>query len=112
MCVCVCVYVQVKATPVRGMINPTGTVDEMYVDMGAYGNPKTADYHHVTTSRAVEEHVRKVGGFQALYADCYMTREEFRDMFDHGTLDRLRDQYACTKAFPEPYDKVCKKTRH
>lgn len=102
---------KVCKTPVRGVINPTGDEDEMFVDMGAYGNPKSANYNHIETSRAVEEHVRKVKGFQALYADCYMTRAEFREMFDHTNLDELRKKYDCIGAFPEPYDKVCKKAR-
>jgi hypothetical protein len=39
--------------------------------------------------------------FQMLYADSYMTKEEFRQMFDHTMYDRLRSQLKCTDAFPE-----------
>lgn len=47
-----------------------------------------------------------------LYADSYLTRAEFRDMFDHTLYDKLRLQYKHTKqAFPEVYDKVNRSAR-
>ena len=46
------------------------------------------------------------------YADTYMDREEFREMFDHRQYDRLRKELPrCLDAFPEVFDKVCKKNR-
>lgn len=47
-----------------------------------------------------------------LYADCYMTREEFWDMFDGSLYHSLREQMNCKDAFPEVYDKICKAARH
>ena len=44
-----------------------------------------------------------------LYADSYLTRDEFRAMFDHTLLDKQRAALGAEKAFPEPYDKVCYK---
>ena len=32
---------------------------------------------------------RNVNGFQMMYADSYMTREEFRQMFDHTLYDKV-----------------------
>jgi len=56
--------------------------------------------------------VRQVKGYQMMYADTYMTREEFREMFDHSQYDKLRASLpSCLDAFPEIYDKVCKKNR-
>lgn len=95
----------------RGMVGPTPDGEEMFVDIGAYGNPNAPSYHHIDTSRAVEDFVREVHGFQGLYADSYHTRGEFRDMFDHTLLDKMRAKYNCLDAFPEPYDKVCKNAR-
>ena len=46
-----------------------------------------------------------------LYADSYLTREEFRTMFDHSLYDQMRDTLNCKKAFPEVYDKVSRKAR-
>ncbi len=39
---------------------------------------------------------------QMMYADSYMTREEFREMFDHRVYDQLREKLPlCLQAFPE-----------
>ena len=46
-----------------------------------------------------------------MYADSYMTRDEFRAMFDHTLYDRQREKLACSGKFPEVYDKVNKKAR-
>ena len=46
-----------------------------------------------------------------LYADSYMTREEFREMFDHTLYDKMRKELHCEDAFPEVYDKVNRKVR-
>lgn len=50
--------------------------------------------------------------FQMLYADVYMEREEFWEMFDGQLYHRLRDELGCKEAFPEVYDKICKSARH
>ena len=49
--------------------------------------------------------------YQMLYADTYMTLEEFREMFDHTLYDKMRKQLDCEKAFPEVYGKVNRKVR-
>jgi len=85
--------------------------DNMMVDIGAYGIPHSPKYDAVPSMRRVEAFVRKVKGFQMLYADVYMTREEFREMFDHSMYDELRIKYNCTKAFPEVYDKISRAAR-
>ena len=55
----------------------------------------------------VEDYVRSKSGYQMMYADSYMSREEFREMFDHRVYDRLRGELKlCLNAFPEVYDKV------
>lgn len=50
--------------------------------------------------------------FQMLYADVYMEREEFWEMFDGQLYHKLRDELGCKEAFPEVYDKICKSARH
>lgn len=47
-----------------------------------------------------------------LYADVYMDREEFWEMFDGQLYHRLREELGCKDAFPEVYDKICKSARH
>jgi delta24-sterol reductase len=46
-----------------------------------------------------------------LYADSYLTREEFYEMFDHSLYNKMRKQLDCDKAFPEMYDKVNRAAR-
>ena len=102
---------KVHHTPIRGLLNPSNDKDEMYVDIGAYGNPQVKGFVAKTALRNVEKFVRSVKGFQAMYADSHLSREEFREMFDHTNYDKLRQQYKCEKAFPEIYDKVSKAAR-
>lgn len=52
----------------------------MYVDVGIYGVPEkcrdpTFEWDHVTCHKKAEEFIRKIGGFQALYAQTYQSRE-------------------------------------
>lgn len=94
-----------------GMVHPHGDEDELYVDIGAYGNPQTANFHYIETVRRLEKFVRDTHGFQMLYADSYMTRDEFRAMFDHSLYDKLRQELQCEEAFPEVYDKINKDAR-
>jgi len=46
-----------------------------------------------------------------LYADSYMTEEEFRSMFDHTLYDQMRNKYECKEAFPTVYGKVNRQAR-
>ena len=46
-----------------------------------------------------------------LYADTYMTKEEFREMFDHKLYDESRIKYNCLQAFPDVYDKISRNAR-
>lgn len=95
-----------------GMVHPKGDQDEMYVDIGAYGSPKAINFDAIPTTRRLEAYVTKVNGFQMLYADTYMTREEFRKMFDHSLYDKMRRKLSnCERAFPEVYDKINRKVR-
>lgn len=38
----------------------------------------------------MEKYTRDVGGYQCLYADTFMSRAEFREMFNHELYDRMR----------------------
>ena len=96
----------------KGFIGPSPAGEEMFVDVGAYGTPKSAKFTARESCRTVERFVASVDGFQMLYADCYMTRPEFREMFDHAEYDALREELGCTDCFPEVYDKVSKAARH
>jgi len=78
---------------------------EMFVDVGAYGPPRKPFNHSVDMPK-IEKKVRDTKGYQALYAYTYMTREEFRQMFNHNLYDSLRKRFSAEEAFPEVYDKI------
>ena len=71
-----------------GMLTSPSNKDDMFVDVGVYGVPKNERFDAEKTTRRIEEFVRNVSGFQMMYADSYMTRDEFRAMFDHSLYDR------------------------
>ncbi|XP_036377811.1 delta(24)-sterol reductase [Megalops cyprinoides] len=95
-----------------GMVHPKGDEDELYVDIGAYGEPKVKHFQARASTRQLEKFVREVHGFQMLYADVYMDRQEFWEMFDGTLYHKLREELECKAAFPEVYDKICKSARH
>lgn len=156
------------------MVHPKGDEDELYVDIGAYGEPKVKHFEAQASTRQLEKFVRDVHGsvrkhfsgivhkclmplkcnykccgvslkmfilhcsasyaalltlahsitfislmhipssssFQMLYADVYMERQEFWEMFDGTIYHKLRKELGCQEAFPEVYDKICKAARH
>lgn len=101
---------RVFASPFRGMINALPD-EEFFVDVGLYGEPGVRPYDAAKTHRRLEAFVRETMGFQALYADTYQTPDEFRAMFDHSLLDRVRQESGATAAFREPYQKVSRAAR-
>ena len=60
----------------RGFIHAStaGTGEELFVDVGAYGNPSVPHYEYKESHRRIEEYVRSVQGYQMMYADSYMTK--------------------------------------
>jgi delta24-sterol reductase len=87
-------------------------VEEMYVDIGAYGTPNKPDFDNAIALPLLEKFVIQHHGYQALYARTAMSRDDFRIMFDHTDYDRLREQLPfCRQAFDEVYDKVSSKGR-
>jgi delta24-sterol reductase len=90
----------------------TSSGRQMYVDVGVYGLPqcvkdnRACDFDMRTATRAVVESLSKVGGFQMLYGDVFLTRDEFEIMFPHAKYKQLRDKYGATQAFREVYDKM------
>ena len=80
---------------------------EMFVDIGAYGAPKNIpNFQAQPALRNVEHFVLEKQGYQALYADSYLSRDEFKQMFDHRLYDEVRQKYELDATFPEIYDKV------
>mmetsp|Transcript_941 Transcript_941/g.2208 ORF Transcript_941/g.2208 Transcript_941/m.2208 type:complete len:535 (-) Transcript_941:457-2061(-) len=85
---------------------------EMYVDLGAYGVPRSCiekrPFDIVKASRAVEQYVSDVHGSQMLYATSYLSRDEFRTMFNHKHYDEMKRKVDPNDVFPQVYEKVCK----
>ena len=53
------------------------------------------------------------GGFVALYAETFLTKHEFTQMFDVQLkyYHELRKEYGLVGAFPESYDKISSASR-
>ena len=79
---------------------------QMYVDIGAYGSPRLDNFNAKETLPRVEKFVLEHKGFQALYADSLLSREDFYKMFDHSLYYKVREKYGVGASFPEIYDKV------
>ncbi|GBP25832.1 hypothetical protein EVAR_81711_1 [Eumeta japonica] len=99
---------QLKKPNVKYLV--PGTNYAMYNDLGVYGVPEKVKlrkpYNPVTAMRKMEEFTREVGGYSFLYADIFMTKEEFEVMFDLTLYENVRKKYKAENAFPHLYDKV------
>jgi len=91
----------------------TGHQSEMYVDLGAYGIPRAVlekkPFNAPMKGKLVEDFVLGCRGFQMLYADSYLSYEDFQRMFDHSHYHKMKERYDPTNAFPSVFEKVCKK---
>ncbi|RZC33420.1 FAD binding 4 domain containing protein [Asbolus verrucosus] len=87
-----------------------GTNYAVYNDLGIYGVPgyvkRKEKYDPVQAMREMEKFTRDVGGFSFLYADIFMTRKEFEEMFDLTLYEKVREKYGAEGSFPHLYDKV------
>ena len=84
-------------------------------------------YDAVKAMRAMEKFTQEIGGYPFLYADIFMTRKEFEEMFDltgkknfvksitkfgrnlngfFPAYEQVRKKYYANGAFPHLYDKV------
>jgi len=87
----------------------SGTNYAMYYDLGVYGTPPavaTGTYKAVHAMREMEDYVRRVGGAPFLYADTFMTRKEFGEMFDLEMYEKVRKKYAAEGNFPHLFEKT------
>jgi len=82
----------------------------MFNDLGVYGVPRKVRnkerYDAVGAMREMEAFTQSVGGYPFLYADIFMTRDEFEKMFDLTNYEKVRRKYHAIGAFPHLYDKV------
>ncbi|KAI1732455.1 FAD binding domain-containing protein [Ditylenchus destructor] len=95
--------------PPKNLLTPN-TNFAMYNDLGVYGTPgkvkRRETYNPTNAMRAMEKFTRDVGGYPFLYADIFMTEEEFEQMFDLKLYREVRRKYGAENAFPTLFDKV------
>jgi delta24-sterol reductase len=82
----------------------------MYFDLGVYGVPgpiqRGEKFKTVHAMREMEAFTQSVRGFPFLYADTFMTRDEFERMFDMSLYREVRVKYGADGAFPDLYEKI------
>ena len=84
----------------------------MFVDIGAYGVGKVPGFDGNLVLEKCEQFVIENKGYQAMYAETLLSRNDFRKMFDHSYYDILRNKLPYSdKAFTEVYDKLSRKAR-
>ena len=101
-------YRGVFRTPKKSDLVP-GTNYAMYYDLGVYGTPPSVangSYKAVHAMREMEDYVRRVGGAPFLYADTFMTRKEFGEMFDLDMYEKVRKAYHAEGNFPHLFEKT------
>jgi delta24-sterol reductase len=87
-----------------------GTNHAMYFDLGVYGVPgpivRGRAFRTVHAMREMEAFTQSVRGFPFLYADTFMTEEEFGAMFDLRLYTKVRAAVGADGAFPDLYTKI------
>lgn len=83
---------------------------EMYFDLGVYGVPRAVregrPFDGPAVGRQMGQFALENRGFQLLYADVFITREEFERMFNLELYTRMRREYGAESAFPHIWDKI------
>ena len=87
-----------------------------YVDIGVYGcspkMPPIPGNHREVAMKKAEQFTLDNGGQQWMYAQTYMDREQFRQMFPRNLYDSVRERLPmCKKGFPDVFDKISNKAR-
>jgi delta24-sterol reductase len=106
-----CAHKTFRTKP-QGMIRPSSPelAEEMFVDIGAWQVPgfvkRKETWSGKEAVRNMERWLRKIGGFQCLYAVTEQTRAEFWQMFDPKLYNEVRKKYGAEGAFMDVYDKV------
>jgi len=101
---------QGQLRPPRDEDRVPGTNYGMYCDLGIYGVPiavkENRPFSATDNMQKMEGFIRKEGGYSFLYADSFLTREHFNEMFDLELYDKVRKKYHLDKAFPHLFDKT------
>lgn len=87
-----------------------GGADDLYVDIGVYGDSPIEGFNLHGTQRKLEQFTSERNGLVALYAETQLTFEEYKTMFREflEKYDKAREMYKCERAFPHVYEKISK----
>ena len=81
--------------------------DPIHVDIGLYGYSPKPNFKPHEALKNMERFTREHDGYQGLYAETLMTKEEMMEMFDSTLYQKMRKSLPlCEEAFPEVYDKI------
>ena len=73
--------------------------DVMFVDVGVYGHSELPEYIGKDKAlRKFEQFTLEHDGFQALYAETLMTKDEFTQMFPRKIYDKVCNNYQLTES--------------
>lgn len=68
-------------------------LNRRYVDLGAYGVPQNVrdkkPWDFEKSLLHMESWTRERGGYQCFYTDFLLTRDEYKEMFDHTLYDKV-----------------------
>ncbi len=93
-----------------GFLHPykeNGKIDDLFVDIGAYGTPQSPKFKGDPSLKRLEQFVIDHHGYQAMYARSLMSREQYETMFDHKDYYRLRKSLPYVEeAYEDVYSKI------
>lgn len=115
-----CVGHRVFKTEPQGMIKPSEEErkldmgeSEMWMDIGAWYVPgpvwRQEEYNGKECRKRFEEWLLQQGGVQCLYAISEMSRHQWRQMFNVGIYDHVRQKYGSKSVFMDAYDKISRR---
>jgi delta24-sterol reductase len=101
----------VRSAPPADKSDFHGRQAALFFDLGVYGIPRQvrerlAGYSGVQSLRKMERFTTSVGGAPFLYADTFMSPEEFEKTFDLDLYRRCRSKYGAEGAFFDLYEKT------
>lgn len=80
----------------------------LYVNFGFWNSVPT-DQPDGYYNRMIEAKVSELGGKKGLYSDAFYTPEEFWNIFDQPTYDRLKQKYDPARKLKNLYEKAVKR---
>jgi hypothetical protein len=77
------------------------------VDLGLYGEPTAPNFRHRAAIRALQS----FADVPAMWGVCYLSKPEYRSLYDIAGYEALRQTYHAEGAFPHLDEKVLARPR-